>query len=373
MRAIALAKKEFIQIIRDPRSLGLALAIPVLLVFLFGFALTLDVDNVPMVVWNRDKSQVSRDFILNFSNSRYFNIVRYCDGYKKMESLIDRSKVLMGMVIPKDFSKLIQSNQRAPVQFIVDGSDSNTARIAMGYLSNVVNAYNKNMEVKVLSETGVINPTTVDLRMRSWFNPNRESQDFVIPGNIAVIVMIISALLTSLTVAREWEKGTMEQLIATPVKPIELIVGKFAPYFTIGLIDLVISVTMGLVIFRVPFEGSIFLLFVLSCLFLTGALALGIFISIFAKTQLLATQIAIMATFMPTYLLSGFMFPIFNMPKAIQAITYLIPARYYIVILRGIYLKGIGIRSLFMQSVFLLIFACVMIALSIKRFKKKVV
>jgi len=372
-RAAAVAKKECIQITRDPRSLALAFAIPALLIFLFGYGLTLDVDNVPFAIWNQDKSQISRDFILNFNNSKYFNITGYYDDYGDMVYLLDRDEILMFMVIPKDFSKNIQAKKKAPVQIVLDGSDSNTARFAQGYAESVVSRYNSNFETKAVTEAGIMNPTPVDLRDRSWFNPNRESNYFIVPGNIAVIIMIIASLLTSLTIAKEWERGTMEQLISTPVRAPELITGKLAPYFIIGLMDLAIAVSMGFFIFHVPLLGSVTLLFVLSGIFLIGALSLGLFISIFAKNQRLASQIAIMATFLPTYLLSGFMFAIFNMPKIIQAFTFLIPARYYMVILRGIYLKGIGIGALWPQILFLSMFAIFMVIVANRTFKKKVV
>lgn len=290
-RVNALAKKEFIQIIRDPRSMALAIAIPVLLVFLFGYALTLDVDNVPVVIWDQDRSQISRDFILDFNDSRYFRIKGYSDNYRDLIALIDRNKTLMAMVIPKHFSKYIQSDQTVPVQFLVDGSDSNTALIATGYIKNVVSNYNVSLVKKSRSKLGIMNPFPVQLCQRAWFNPNRESKYFVVPGVIAVVIMVISALLTSLTVAKEWERGTMEQLISTPIRPSELIMGKFIPYFVIGFIDLVIAVAMAEFIFQVPFRGNLLLLFVLSGLFLVGALMLGILVSIFAKTQLLASHL----------------------------------------------------------------------------------
>jgi len=372
-RAAAIAKKEFIQITRDPRSLALAFAIPALLIFLFGYGLTLDVDNVPIAIWNQDKSQTSRDFILNFNNSRYFNIVGYYENYPDMQYRLDRDEILMFMVIPKNFSKNIQAKKKAPLQIVLDGSDSNTARFAQGYGESVVLRYNDNLREKAITEASIMNPNTVDLRDRSWFNPNKESNFFIVPGNIAVIIMIISSLLTSLTVAKEWERGTMEQLISTPVRSPELIMGKLIPYFIIGLMDLAIAVSMGVFIFHVPLLGSVILLFVLSSIFLIGALSLGLYISIFAKNQRLASQIAIMATFLPTYLLSGFMFAIFNMPKIIRLFTFLIPARYYMVILRGIYLKGIGTRALWPQILFLSIFAVFMVAAANRAFKKKVV
>jgi ABC-2 type transport system permease protein len=371
-RVYAIAKKEFLQIIRDPRSLALALAIPMLLLTLFGYALTLDVDNVPMVIWDQDNSQVAKNFILNFRNSRYFQIVGYSDNYAAMVQKIDNRIALIAMVIPKDFSRYIESGQQAPVQFLIDGSDSNTATIARGYISSVVTRYNERNLIKALGTT-IVNALPINFRPRPWFNPNFESKIFIIPGLMVVIIAIISALLTSLTVAREWERGTMEQLIATPVKVNELIAGKFIPYFCIGFFDLLLSVAMSEFVFRVPVRGSLTLLFLLSGIFLTGALTQGIWISIVTKNQRLASQYAMLSTFMPTFLLSGFMYPIFNMPVAIQVVTYLIPARYFIVILRGIYLKGVGIRDLWPQAIFLFLFAVAVVTLARRKFEKKVV
>jgi len=372
-RVNAIARKEFIQIIRDYRSLGLAIFIPVLLLMLFGFALTLDVDNVPMIIWNQDKSQASTDFILNFKNSRYFKIVGYFDNYTELQNYIDRSKTMMAMVIPKDFSKFIRSNQPAPLQVLVDGSDSNTATIAMGYVNSVVSKYNVDLIEKSLSKIGVKDSAIIDLRPRVWFNEDLKSRNYIIPGLIAVIMMIIAAQLTSITVAREWEKGTMEQLISTPVRRGELILGKFIPYFIIGFFDLLVAVAMAQFVFNVPLKGDLILLLVLSSIFLAGALAQGLYFSIVAKNQRLATQLAILSTFLPTFLLSGFVYPIYNMPKIIQIITYALPARYFITILKGIYLKGEGLSFLWTQTTFLSLFAIFMIAQAYRRFKKKVV
>lgn len=371
-RVRAIAKKEFIQIRRDPRSLGLGLAMPVLLLILFGYALTLDVDHVPTVIWDRDSSQVAKDFILNFRDSRYFSIIAYFNNYRDIIRQIDEGNAIIGMVLPKDFSRYIESAQQAPVQFILDGSDSNTATIARGYVSSVVNRYNDKFLTSALRRSGLINPVPVKFRPRPWFNPNFESKLFIIPGLMVVIIMIIAALLTSLTVAREWERGTMEQLISTPVRPGELIVGKFIPYFCIGFIDMLVAVAMALFVFEVPLRGSLLLLFVLSSLFLTGALMMGILISVAAMNQRLASQIAMLATFLPAFLLSGFVYPIWNMPAVIQAVTYLIPARYFIVILRGIYLKGVGMHDLWTQTLFLFLFAAVVTFLAIRKFRKKV-
>ncbi len=372
LRIKAIAVKEFIHILRDPRSLGMAIAIPMLLLILFGYALTLDVDNVPMVIWDQDKSQVSQDLILDFKGSPYFKIIGYADGYPMLQDMIDENRAMMALVIPKDFSALTGAYQKAPVQLLVDGSDSNTATIAIGYVDAVVSRYNTRLVSEAVSRMGIRASAPVDMRSRVWFNPDLKSRNYIIPGIIAVIMMIIAALLTSLTVAREWEQGTMEQLIATPVKGRELVAGKLLPYFAIGLMDVVIAVGMGQFMFHVPLRGSVALLFLLSGIFLMGALSLGMLISIATKNQLLASQMAIITTFLPTFLLSGFAFAISNMPKAVQALSHIVPARYFMVILKGIYLKGVGLKVLGMQVVYLFLFSFITINLAVRKFKKKV-
>ena len=371
-RIKAIASKEFIQVMRDPRSRALGLAIPIILIFLFGYALSLDIKDVPVAVWDRDHSKTSFDFLLNFRNSEYFKIIGYYDSYEDIERLINYNEALMAIVIPKDFSQYIFRSEAAPVQLIIDGSDSNTAQVASGYVMSVVSTYNTNLLKSVYGGVSAFNPNGIDMRQRVWFNQDFESKNFIVPGLIAIIMMIIAALLTSLTVAREWERGTMEQLIATPVKPAELIIGKFVPYFVIGIIDLVLSVIMGKFVFDVPLRGNLVLLFFSSTLFLTGSLAMGIFISAVAKNQLMASQMAMLISFLPTFLLSGFTYEIFNMPPFVQAITHLVPARYFITILRGIYLKAVGIDDLWKEHACLIIFALLLSFLAIRGFKKKV-
>ena len=371
-RVKAVAKKEFIQIWRDPRSLALGIVIPMILIVLFGYALSLDIDNVPLAIWDQDKSKESVDFLLNFKNSFYFKIVGYYDNYRDLQHLIDYGDAMMAMVIPKHFSRYVYSGQDAPVQLILDGSDSNTATIALGYATSIVFNYNINVVTNVLRASGASPINLLDFRPRVWFNQDFESKNFIVPGLIAIIMMIIASLLTSMTVAREWERGTMEQLISTPVRPAELIVGKFMPYFAIGLFDLIVAVIMGRFVFDVPLRGNLILLFGLSALFLTGSLGLGIYISIVSKNQLMASQMAILTSFLPTFLLSGFTYEIFNMPKAVQAFTYLIPARYFIIILRGIYLKNIGLGDLWFETLCLVIFTAITATLAVKKFKKKI-
>jgi ABC-2 type transport system permease protein len=374
LRVWAVARKEFIHVIRDPRSLGMGIAIPMLLLLLFGYALTLDVDNVPLVVWDQSESPASRQLVSGFLGSRYFLLRSYVHNYPEVEQAVDSGRALMALIIPRDFSGRIESGRLAPVQIIADGSDSNTATIAMGYADVVALAYSQGVAVNTLRRTGGrMIQTPVDLRPRVWFNADMESKNYIIPGLIAVIMMVIAALLTSLTVAREWESGTMEQLISTPLKGSELILGKLLPYFAIGMLDVLLAVVMGQFLFRVPLSGNVALLFAMAAIFLAGALSLGMVISIVTKSQLLASQLAMVLTFLPSFLLSGFMYAIGNMPHAIQLVTYLIPARYFVALLKGIYLKGIGLEILALEAGLLTVFGAAMVLFANLKFKKKLV
>jgi ABC-2 type transport system permease protein len=370
----AVARKEFIHIFRDPRSLGMAIAIPMLLLVLFGYALTLDVDNVPTVVWDQSESHISRDFISRFRDSAYFSIRGYVRTYREVERAIDSGSALAALIIPRDFASLIEAGRSAPVQLIVDGSDSNTATIATGYAEIVTQTYSLEVTLnQIRRSSGRQLQLPLDLRPRVWFNADLESKNYIIPGLIAVIMNVIAALLTSLTVAREWETGTMEQLISTPVKARELVLGKLLPYFTIGMFDVLLAVLMGKFLFRVPLRGNVALVFGMAAVFLAGALAVGILISIVTRSQLLSSQLAMTITYLPSLLLSGLMFAITNMPKPLQVITYLIPARYFVKLLKSIYLKGVGLEILIVEAGLLTIFGAIMVALANVKFKKKLV
>jgi ABC-2 type transport system permease protein len=371
-RARAVARKEFLHVLRDPRSLGMAIAIPMLMLVLFGYALTLDVDNVPMVVWDPSATPASRELISRFAGSRYFTIVGRVLSDEELDRVINTREAMAALVIPCDFSDRVQSGRQASVQLIVDGSDSNRASIVLAYAESVTGTYSQEVAMDTLRRAGappIRQP--LDFRPRVWFNEDLESRNYIVPGLIAVIMMVIAALLTSLTVAREWERGTMEQLISTPVTGPELILGKLIPYFIIGFLDVLLAVLMGAFLFGVPLRGSVALLFGMASIFLAGTLAMGMLISIVAKSQLVASQVAILATFLPAFLLSGFMFSIANMPKVIQAITYVIPARYFITLLKGIYLKGVGLEILGLEALLLIAYAVAMVLLANVRFKKK--
>lgn len=374
-RFAAVARKEFIHLIRDPRSLGLGIAIPMLMLVLFGFALTLDVDRVPLMIWNQNPDVVSREFVSQFEGSRYFQIAGHARDYNEIENAIDERRALAALVVPYDFSRRLQAGNTATAQWIVDGSDSNTAQIATGYAEGVTQTYSASIALQRARGSGRTRAVTlpVDFRTRIWFNADMESRNYIIPGLIAVIMMIIAGMLTSLTIAREWDNGTMEQLISTPLKVPEMIFGKIVPYFCVAMFDVLIAVLMGEFLFHIPFRGSLLLLFGMASIFLAGALGIGMMISIATRTQLLASQVAMVVTFLPTFLLSGFAFDIDNMPSPLQLISHVIPARYFIKILKGIYLKGVGLDVLSGEAILLTAFAAIVLLAANLTFKKKMV
>ncbi len=371
-RLWAVARKEALHIRRDPRSLGLAIGIPMLMLLMFGYALTLDVDRVPLVIWDQSGTVASRDYLAQFTGSRYFQYVGPVAHYRDLEHAIDTRDAAIALVVPPDFASRIESGRAASVQAVIDGSDSNTAAIILGYAQAVTAAYNQRIALEQIRRTtGRAPAAALDLRPRVWFNEDLKSRNFIIPGLIAVIMGLIAALLTSLTVAREWERGTMEQLISTPVKAPEIILGKLVPYFVIGMVDVLIAVLMAVYLFDVPLLGSVPLLFAMAALFIVGTLAQGILISTLARQQLLASQVAMVSTFLPAFLLSGFMFAIPNMPTVVQAITYIVPARYFVALVKGIYQRGVGLETLWHDAVFLLVFSTVVAAAAIAKFRKR--
>ena len=364
-RTFALARKEWVQIRRDPFSLALAFLLPVMLLVIYGYAITFDVNNLATVVYDQDKSSLSREFVDQFIQSGYFTQVASIGSYMEVDPFLDKRKAKVVIVIPVDFSKKIHSGAGTSIEAIIDGSDANTASIAQGYIAIVVGRFTTRL-------AGQQVPALVNLQPRVWYNPELKSRHFIIPGLIAVIMAVIVALLTSLTISREWERGTMEQLVSTPVKPIEMVTGKLIPYFIIGFIDTVASILMGTLLFDVPLRSSITLLLLSSGIFLFGGLSFGILISIATRNQVLACQAAIVSSFLPAFLLSGFIFSISNMPHVLQAITFLIPARYFVSILKGIFLKGIGFTYLRLELLLLSVYAALVFFLAVKKLKKRI-
>lgn len=371
-RLLAVARKEFIHVLRDRRALGIAIVLPMVMLMIFGYALTLDLDRVPLAVLDQSRTPQSRELVARFEGSRYFAVVARPGSHAEAEADVSRGRAMMVLVVPTDFARKVAAGRATRLQVLADGSDANTATLALSYAESVVRGYSLGILVeRVRRLTGKAPVIPMELRPRVWFNTDMESRIFIVPGLIAVIMMLIAALLTSLTVAREWETGTMEALISTPVRSSELILGKLMPYFVIGMLDMLLSVLAGRFLFEVPIRGSLLLLFGVSAVYLVGALSLGIFISAMAKTQLLASQAAFVATFLPAFLLSGFMFDIGNMPRALQLVTYLVPARYFVSILRGLYLKGTGLALLWPECLLMVAFGALMLLLAIRAFKKR--
>ena len=372
-RTKAVARKECLHILRDPRSLVAALAMPLLLLLMFSYALSLDVDRIPTHIYDEDKSPQSRALVDLFRGSRYFQVLSTADNYASIERGIDQSRILLAVVIPGDYSRNLAAGRDANVQILIDGSDSNTASIALSYAQALVQAYASGLRSSAQNrKMGGTFKTPVELRIRALYNNDMKSRNYIVPGLIAVILMIISALLTSLTIAREWETGTMEQLLSTPVRPAELVLGKLSAFFMVGLADMLISIAMGVLIFRVPLRGSPLFLFFTSCVFLFGALCWGILVSAAARSQLLAYQVGMITSFLPAFLLSGFIYAIENMPWVVQVVTHIVPARYFVTILKGIFLKGADIQILWGEVAFLIAYAGIVFLAATRKLRQKV-
>jgi len=364
-RLLAIARKELLQLRRDTRSLILAFLLPVLLLILFGYAISWDVRNIRTAVLDGDRSARSRELIDAFRASGYFTFVEGLERPAEIGGLFDRGSVQLALVIPPGFAADLSAGRTAQVQAIVDGSDANTATLVLAYSEAIVRTWSGRVQLQGATALPIV------AESRIWYNEELTSRNMIVPGLVAVIMMIIAAMLTSLTIAREWERGTMEQLAATPVSRIEVVLGKLLPYLGIGLADVVVSSVLGVILFDVPFRGSPALLMVLSFLFLTGALGLGMFISAATRSQVLATQAAMVATYLPSFLLSGFMFAIEVMPPPLRALTYLVPARYFLVVTRGIFLKGVGLEVLHTQGLLMIAFAVAGLGLAVLRFRKE--
>ena len=366
-RLLAVSRKEVLHLRRDRRSLGLAFVLPAIMILAFGWVISFDIRHIRMAVYDEDRSQASRALVDAFTASSYFVVTGHLDRYGDAEPLLDRGAVRLVLVIPPRFQARLGGGGPAPVQALVDGSDANTATIALAYARGIVTAYATRA---VLGARRVAPPVRAETRV--WYNEELKSSNMIVPGLIAVVMMIIAAMLTSLTIAKEWERGTMEQLASTPVHPVEVVLGKLLPYIGIGMIDVLVTGFIGDVVFAVPFRGS-FLFFVgASFFFLVGALGIGLAISAAAKSQMLAIQVAMVATYLPSFLLSGFMFDVANMPKALQAIALFVPARYFITAVRGIFLKGVGPHVLWPYGLGMVLFGIAGLTLATRSFKKEI-
>lgn len=366
VRLLAVARKEWIQLRRDPRSLLLAFVLPLALLIFFGYAINWDVDDLSLALLDADRSPASRELVESFESSGLFRVTERLDRYEEVDDRLIRGTHRGVLVIPVGFARDIHQAAGAPVQLILDGADANTATIALNYADVLVARFGARLV------TGSGQPP-VRAEARVWYNPTLESKNMIVPALIAVIMSVIAALLTALTIAREWERGTMEQLASTPVARAEVILGKLLPYLLIGLVDVALTVLAGALVFGAPVRGNLVLLGFMTIFFLTGALGFGIFISAAIKSQVLATQVAMVATYLPAILLSGFLFDIASMPALLQGVTYLIPARYFVTVTRGIFLKGVGVEVLWLQGLLMVAFAVLGLTLATRAFRKEIV
>ena len=370
-RMRAIAKKEIIQVWRDPRSLMVVLLMPLMQMALLGYGVNLDIKHVPICVFDREGSQQSQALMKAFQSSIYFSIVEMERDYDAVKREIDGGRCKMAVVIPPDFSQDLTATNSASVQAILDATDDNTANIALGYAQAVVASYSGNVQLERTQSLGQPPPTIPAVaQYRVWFNEDLVSRDFVIPGVVAMVLALVGAQLTSLTISREWERGTMEVLVSTPVTRMELMTGTILPYFFIGLLDAALCLIIAVFWFETPFRGAVTTLFLTTALFLIVVLGLGYFISASIRSQIGASQIALLVTLLPTTLLSGLSFPIEQMPPAIQALTYLVPARYYYSILKAVFLKGSDLADIAAPIALLALYATIIGLLAARAFRK---
>jgi ABC-2 type transport system permease protein len=371
-RVTAIGLKEVLQVWRDPRSLMMALLVPVMQMLLLGYGVNLDIANIPTCTYDEEGSPQSVDLLKHFQASHYFRLVATLRSERQIADAMDRGRCKIAIVIPADFSRQIAQMRRASVQGIVDATDDNTATLATAYARAVVQGFSNDVQLQVaqrLSERP--GPAPIAAQSRVWFNEDLESRNFIIPGVVALVLALVGAQLTSLTIAREWERGTMELLLSTPVTPMELMIGKLIPYFAIGLADAAICLAFALYLFDVPFRGAFSTLFLTTSLFLIVVLSIGYLLSVSIRSQIGASQMAMFATIMPISLLSGYAFPIDQMPAPIQGITYLVHARYYVTILKAVFLKGSSATQLWAPITALVLYAAAVAALAARAFRRQ--
>jgi ABC-2 type transport system permease protein len=364
--------KEFLQFKRDKRMFATVLIAPVIQLILLGYAANFDIKVIHTVIFDQDRSVASRELVRNFEKSGYFSIDYYVTSYDELSEIIDRGGALVGMVIPTDFGKNIGAKKTAPLQVIFDGSDGNKAAISSGYVQGIVSSYSRNIMFETLERSGVKKPLTGSIQpeVRMWYNPDLTTRNYMLPSIVGLIIMLVTTSLTSLAIVKEREIGTLEQLIVTPIKPYQMILGKLIPFSILGFVSVTIVLSVMRFWFQIDVRGSVLYLFFSAFLFMLSTLGMGMFVSTIAKTQMQAMMTSAFGIMMPMMFLSGFAFPIENMPTAIQYFTYLVPLRYFIVILRGIVLKGIGFSDLWPETLALFLFGVIILFLSSLRFRK---
>ena len=366
-------RKEFLQFRRDPKMLSISFVAPIFQLVVLGYAANLDVRDLPVIVCDMDRTSESRALLSDLTHSGYFSVRRHVARMQDIDADLDDGSASVAIVIPRGFGSDLIAGKPAPLQVIADGSETNSATVGLGYASLIVSRHAQQALIQQIERVrGIgLRPIRVNPEVRVWYNPELKSRNFMIPGILGLLLMVMTMMLTSLAVVKEKEIGTMEQLIVTPIKPYELIIGKLAPFSLIGLVDIVLVLLVATLWFNVPIRGSIPLLFGLSVVFLTTTLGLGLFVSTISRTQQQAMMTSVFFVMFPMNFLSGFVFPIENMPQAIQYVTYLLPLRYFFVIIRGLFLKGVGIAEVWDEALAMAVFGVATLALSVLRFQKK--
>ena len=372
-RLFAMVYKESLQVVRDPRSLAIALIMPLMQMGLLGYGVSLDIKQVPICVYDQEESQLSRGIVSRFDAAGWFSTVRMLHSQADIRGAINAGDCIAAVVIPVDFSRELAATGAASIQAVFDATDVNTSNVAQGYIQGVIAEVNTQIQSQWQAAHGV-KPSLlgqVDLVQSTWFNEDLDSRNFIIPGVVAVILALVGAQLTSLTISREWERGTMEQLVSTPVTALEVMLGKLIPYFLVGMVDAAVCLGLAVFWFRVPFRGNLLTLLAATALYSLVILGIGYLISVRIRSQLAASQIALYVTLLPATLLSGYTFPIDQMPRAIQAVTLIVYPRYYVTILRDIFLKASGLLDLWRPLLGLIIFAVLIIWMAAKAFHKR--
>lgn len=369
-RIWAIMKKEVKQIRRDRRSFGILLFLPIFMLFMFGYALTFDVSHVKMAVWDQDKSSESREFSNQFFNTEYFDYREDLNSDQKIDFLLDSREVVVVMIIPSDFSKKLMRNEKSDVQFLIDGSNANEATTIQSYISLITQNYSSKYQSRFFERNGQKQILPLDIQSRVWYNPELKSSRYLIPGLVVYIMMIMAVISTAVSVVKEKEKRTMEQLIVSPVLPVELILGKTLPYLVMSILSTYFILTMGYLLFGASVVGNHLMLFFVVFVFLIGGLGLGLMISSVAENQAVAFLMATFVSVLPTILLSGFMFPIDSMAPLLQYISLILPARHFLKILREIIIKGSGVEAYWRELLGLIIFAVFIINVSRRRLAK---
>jgi len=376
-------RREFTDVLRDRRSLILTFLYPISMLIMYGYGIRYDVDNVPLTILDHDETPESRGLGQQMIRSGYFRVVRWARDQHDVDHDLTTETSKAAVVIPVQFAAHLRAGEPATVQAVIDGSDSNTATIAQGYLLAMIARYGAGLPMTAPLGAQDSAPSTqhlalstaagppIELKSRIWYNPELKSVNFIVPGVIAVIMMIVGAILTALSIVKEKERGTIEQILVSPIRPLEMMVGKIIPYVCIAFLDLVIVVAAAYFVFRVPIKGSLLELAFFAVFYLTASLGTGVFVSTIADTMQNAMLLAIFISLMPSILLSGFVFPLENMPVGVRLVSYLFPGRYFVTAIRGIFLKGVGLQVLWPEALMLLIFSTAIVTLSASRFQDK--